>query len=83
MKNVLQKRRQLRASFCEALSPLFLIWLLSYGYSMSDVWDFKEMNYATFSLSLPSEVTSVLNAGVVISICISVFVCVCVFLTLF
>jgi hypothetical protein len=74
LKNVLQKRRQLRASFCEALSPLFLIWLLSYGYSMSDVWDFKEMNYATFSLSLPSEVTSVLNAGVVH---IHMYPCVC------
>ena len=63
LQNVLQKKRQLRATFCEALSPLFLIWLLAYGYSMSDVYKFEDTNYAPLSLSIPDEINSVLFTG--------------------
>ena len=61
-KNYLHKRRNLRATFCEAVSPLFLVWLLYYGYGKSDVFSFAAQNYAQQSVYLPGAATFLLGA---------------------
>jgi len=60
-KNGLQKKRNLRITLCEALSPLFLILMLSYGYFMSDVESFRERNYAQFKYSIPKDILPIVE----------------------
>ena len=60
-KNYLLKKHNIRASFCELFSPLFLIWLLFYGYGMSDVFSFGALNYASIFFQIPGEFASLIG----------------------
>lgn len=50
-KNWLNKRRNLRVTLYEMLSPLFMMWLLYYGYQQSEIWYIEARNYAQINFS--------------------------------
>ena len=50
-KNYLNKRRNARVTFYEMFSPLFLIYLLYYGYQQSEIYYIAARNYAEINLS--------------------------------
>jgi hypothetical protein len=62
-KNWLQKRRNLRVTLCEVLSPLVLILLLSYGYFQSDILSFNAKIYAQLDFDIPNDFSAFLPGG--------------------
>jgi hypothetical protein len=64
-KNWLQKRRNLRVTLCEVLSPLVLVLLLSYGYFQSDILSYDAKVYAQLDFDLPKDLSAFLPGGAV------------------
>jgi len=62
-KNWLQKRRNLRVTLCEVLSPLVLVLLLSYGYYQSDVLSYNARIYAKLDFDIPNDFSAFLPGG--------------------
>jgi hypothetical protein len=62
-KNYLNKRRNLRVTLCELLSPLVLVLLLSYGYFQSDILAFDAKTFAQLDFDLPSDISAFLPTG--------------------
>ena len=53
-KIAIEKRRNLRITFCECFSHLFLIIILVQGYGLSKILNYDAFIYSQFVLSIPS-----------------------------
>eukprot|EP00903_Cladosiphon_okamuranus_P005738 g5694.t1 len=52
-RNVLERQRTKTTTFCELFSPVVLLCVLVYGYSLSDILVFPEKVYSSIRLDLP------------------------------